>query len=27
VQLLSARTGEGVDGWCDWLTARVGAGA
>ena len=27
VQLLSARTGEGVDDWCDWLTAPAGAGA
>ena len=22
VMLLSARTGEGVDAWCDWLRAR-----
>jgi hydrogenase nickel incorporation protein HypB len=27
VHLLSARTGEGIDAWCGWLTARVGAGA
>ena len=23
VMLVSARTGEGIDGWCDWLRARL----
>ena len=23
VLLVSARTGEGVDAWCDWLRARL----
>jgi hydrogenase nickel incorporation protein HypB len=26
VQLLSARTGGGIDAWCDWLTSRVDVG-
>jgi hydrogenase nickel incorporation protein HypB len=24
---ISARTGEGLDAWCEWIAARVGAGA